>query len=104
VGHNKPYVVALLFVEHEFLGRLATHMHNTPIKALESEKFQQMTKTFISKVNKKLNHWEKVRRFTVISDILSIESGALTPSMKLSKKYLIEVYSEEIEEMYKGHI
>ncbi len=104
VGHNRPYVVALLFVEHEFLGRLATQMHKTPIKALESEKFQQMTKSFISKINKQLNHWEKVRRFTVISDILSIESGALTPSMKLSKKHLMEVYSTEIEEMYKGHV
>ena len=104
VGHNKPYVVALLFVEHEFLGRLATQMHNTPIKALESEKFQQMIQTFISKVNKQHDHWEKVRKFTVISDVLSIESGDLTPSMKLSKKHLMEVYSEEIEEMYKGHI
>lgn len=104
VGHNRPYVVALLFVEHEFLGRLATQMHNTPIKALESEKFHRMTKNFISKLNKKFNHWERVRKFTVISDVLSIESGALTPSMKLSKKHLMEVYSEEIEEMYKGHV
>ncbi|PHS36391.1 MAG: hypothetical protein COB07_12465 [Sulfurovum sp.] len=104
VGHNRPYVVALLFVEHEFLGRLATQMHNTPIKALESEKFQQLTKSFISKLNKKFNHWERVRKFTVISDVLSIESGDLTPSMKLSKKHLMEVYSEEIEEMYKGHV
>ncbi len=104
VGHNRPFVVALLFVEHEFLGRLATEMHNTPVKALESEKFQQMTKSFISKLNKKFNHWERVRKFTVISDVLSIESGHLTPSMKLSKKHLMEVYSEEIEEMYKGHV
>ena len=104
VGHNRPYVVVLLFVEHEFLGRLATQMHNTPIKALESEKFHLMTKNFINKLNKKFDHWEKVRKFTVISDVPSIESGALTPSMKLSKTHLMEVYSEEIEEMYKGHI
>ena len=104
VGYNRQYVVALLFVEHEFLGRLATQMHKTPIKALESEKFHLMTKHFISKLNKKFNHWERVRKFTVISDVLSIESGDLTPSMKLSKKHLTEVYSEEIEEMYKGHL
>lgn len=104
VGHNRPYVVALLFVEHEFLGRLATQMHKTPIKALESEKFHQMTKSFIRKLNKKLNHWEKVRKFTVISDLLSIEEGHLTPSMKLSKKHLMKQYSEEISNMYKDHV
>jgi long-chain acyl-CoA synthetase len=104
IGHSRPFVVALLFVEHEFLGRLATEMNNTPIKALESEKFQHMTKAFINTRNKKFNHWERVRKFTVISDVLSIESGDLTPSMKLAKNHLMDMYSEEIEEMYKGHV
>ena len=104
IGHNKPYVVALLFIEHEYLGRLATQMRSTPIKVLASEKFKTMSADFVSKINKKLNHWEKVRYFRVISDELSIESGHLTPSMKLAKKYLIEQYESEISEMYKDHV
>ncbi len=104
VGDAKPYVVALLFVDHEFLGRLATQMKSTPRKALESEKFKMMTKEFISKLNKKLNHWEKVRYFRVIADELSIEEGHLTPSMKLAKQHLMEQYSDEIDSMYKDHL
>lgn len=104
VGEGKPYVVALLFVEHGFLGRLATQMNSTPRKALESEMFKMMTEKFIAKINTKLNHWEKVRYFTVISDQLKIEEGQLTPSMKLAKKHLMEQYSEEIAKMYKDHI
>ena len=104
VGHNKPYVVALLFVEHDFLGRLAIQMSSTPIKALESKKFKAMTEMFIKKLNLKLNHWEKVRYFTVIADTLTIEEGHLTPSMKLAKKHLMEQYSEEIAKMYKDHV
>ena len=104
VGDGKPYVVALLFIDHEFLGRLATSMHSTPLKALESKKFQEMTAKFIHKLNKKLNHWEKVRAYRIIADELSIENGDLTPSMKLAKNHLMEVYAEEIEGMYEGHV
>jgi long-chain acyl-CoA synthetase len=104
VGDAKPYVVALLFVEHEFLGRFATQMKSTPRKALESEKFKMMTEKFIAQLNKKLNHWEKVRYFTVIADELSIEAGDLTPSMKLAKQHLLEQYSDEIDSMYKDHV
>lgn len=104
VGDAKPYVTALLFIEHEFLGRLATSMHTTPLKALESDKFKVMTAKFIAKLNKKLNHWEKVREYRVIAKELSIENGDLTPSMKLAKNHLMEVYDEEIEGMYEGHI
>ncbi len=104
VGDAKPYVTALLFIEHEFLGRLATSMHTTPLKALESDKFKAMTAKFIAKLNKKLNHWEKVREYRVIADELSIENGDLTPSMKLAKNHLMGVYAEEIEGMYVGHV
>jgi len=49
-------------------------------------------------------HWEKVREYRVISDVLSIEDGFLTPSMKLAKKHLMEHYTAEIDEMYKEHV
>ncbi len=104
IGDAKPYVTALLFIEHEFLGRLATSMHTTSLKALESKKFQEMTEKFVKKINKKLNHWEKVREYRVIADELSIENGDLTPSMKLAKNHLMVRYTEEIEEMYEGHV
>jgi len=104
IGDAKPYVVALLFVEHIFLGRLATKMNTTPLKALESQKFKEMTDKFISKINKKLNHWEKVRGYEIIADELTIENGELTPSMKLAKNHLMEQYSEKINMLYKDHL
>jgi long-chain acyl-CoA synthetase len=104
VGDAKPYVVALLFIEHDFLGRLATKMRSTPLKVLSSKKFKEMTDKYIKKINKKLNHWEKVRAYRVIADELSIEEGHLTPSMKLAKTHLMEIYAKEIEEMYEGHV
>jgi len=104
VGDGKPYVSALLFIEHEFLGCLAKKMKSTPLKALHSKKFKEMCKKYVAQINKKLNHWEKVREYRVISDVLSIEDGFLTPSMKLAKKQLMEHYATEINDMYKDHV
>ncbi|QOR62740.1 AMP-dependent synthetase/ligase [Sulfurovum sp. ST-21] len=104
VGEAKPYVVALLFIEHDFLERLAVQMQTAPSMILESQKFETMVRNFIGSVNKKLNHWEKIRDYRVISDRLSIEEGHITPSMKLGKKHLMDLYHKEIGEMYKGHL
>ena len=104
VGDGKPYVSALLFIEHEFLGCLAKKMKTTALKALHSKKFKEMNKKYVAQINKKLNHWEKVREYRVISDVLSIEDGFLTPSMKLAKKQLMEHYMTEIKTMYKDHV
>lgn len=104
LGEAKPYVAALLFIEHEYLGRLAKKMHTTPLKALQSKKFKTMTEKYIKGINKKLNHWEKVREYTVLADELSIEEDFLTPSMKLAKEAVMLHYSAEIDEMYKDHV
>ena len=103
VGDAKPFVVALLFVEPDFLARMAVKMKSTSLKVLHSEKLEKMTHKFIKKLNLKLNHWEKIRDFRLLENSLTIEEGELTPSMKLAKKQLLERYSSEIVEMYKDH-
>jgi long-chain acyl-CoA synthetase len=54
----------------------------------------------IQNVNKKLNHWEQIQKWTLIADPLSIESGLLTPTLKLRRKAAESIYSKEIESMY----
>ena len=103
VGNDRPYVVALLFVEPDFLARMATKMKSTSKRVLRSDKLQKMTRKYIKKLNLKLNHWERVREFRLMENTLTIENGDLTPSMKLGKTHVMEVYEKEIEEMYKDH-
>lgn len=103
-GEAKPFVVALLFADAGFLASMSKKTKSTPLKFLESQKLEKMTKKFIDKINLRLNEWEKIRRFKLIADTPSIEKGELTPSMKLAKKQLLEHYSHEIDEMYKDHV
>ncbi|WP_169719598.1 AMP-dependent synthetase/ligase [Psychromonas aquimarina] len=54
----------------------------------------------IDKVNEPLNEWEKIRAFRFITEEATIESGLLTPTMKLCRGKTAELYGELIDSMY----
>lgn len=54
------------------------------------------------RVNADAAPWEKVKRFRIVPDEWTIESGELTPSMKLKRRVVAEKYAGEIETLYSG--
>ncbi len=73
-------------------------------EAVDSERFHKEINGLIARINKKLNHWEKIRAFHLVTEILTIEDGELTPSMKLARERVQKRFEDEIESMYKGHV
>ncbi len=65
----------------------------------KSDVVRSMLKEQISEVNKNLATYEKVKRFEIISDKFSVETGELTPSMKVKRKVVKQKYNELIESM-----
>lgn len=63
---------------------------------------QKLFGTEINKVQKDLANFERVRKFTLLSQPFTIESGELTPSMKIKRQVVEEKYREVIEKMYEG--
>jgi long-chain acyl-CoA synthetase len=47
-----------------------------------------------------LAQYERVRKFSLLGNEFSIESGELTPSLKIKRSFVLEKYSEVIEGMY----
>ena len=56
----------------------------------------------IERVNETLAPFEKIRKFDLIPDDLSVESGALTPSLKLKRKQVADRYRDVIERLFAG--
>ena len=50
--------------------------------------------------NKQFGNWEKVKKFELTPDIWSIESGHLTPTMKLKRKVIKEKYAKLYSRIY----
>ena len=55
----------------------------------------------MSQFQKKLANFERVRKFKLLPKPFSIETGEITPSMKVKRKFVEDEYSHLIEEMYK---
>ena len=105
VGNNRPFVVALLMTGEGAVDEFAKkHGFKDNEEAVQSEQFQKIIKELISRIDKKLNHWEKIRNFHLITQKLTIQNGELTPSMKLARELVENRFKDEIENMYRGHI
>ncbi|RNL91397.1 long-chain fatty acid--CoA ligase [Sinomicrobium pectinilyticum] len=55
----------------------------------------------IAAYNKKFGHWEQIKKFELTPDIWSIESGHLTPTLKLKRKIIKEKYQDLYDKIYR---
>jgi long-chain acyl-CoA synthetase len=54
----------------------------------------------IDKYNPLFNHTEQIRKFTLLADEWTIDTGELTPSLKMKRKVIAQKFAAQIEEMY----
>ncbi|WP_281310446.1 AMP-dependent synthetase/ligase [Flavobacterium flavigenum] len=54
----------------------------------------------IENINKKFGHWEQIKRFELTPDIWSIDGGQLTPTLKLKRKIIKEIYKDLYAKIY----
>ncbi len=70
----------------------AAIIQNPKVKEL----FQELVETF----NKFFNHVEQVKKFELLPDEWSIDSGEMTPKLSLKRKVVMEKYRDAIERIY----
>lgn len=56
----------------------------------------------IDQLNEKFGNWEKIKRFELTPEVWSVDSGHLTPTMKLKRKVVREKYENLYQKIY-GH-
>ncbi|MEM0543548.1 AMP-dependent synthetase/ligase [Flavobacterium sp. j3] len=54
----------------------------------------------VEKYNDKFGSWEKIKRFELTPEVWSIEGGHLTPTMKLKRKIVREIYKHLYQKIY----
>lgn len=52
-------------------------------------------------MQKELAKFEQVKRFTLLPQAFTMETGELTPTMKLRRKIILQRYQNEIDSMYR---
>lgn len=54
----------------------------------------------IESINEKFGNWEKIKRFELTPDVWSIDGGQLTPTLKLKRKIIKEIYKDLYAKIY----
>lgn len=54
----------------------------------------------VDELNSGLNHWETIKKFKILDRDLTIESGELTPSLKVKRKVVEERYKDILDALY----
>jgi long-chain acyl-CoA synthetase len=67
---------------------------------LNNEKVRQLLDSEVQKVNKHLPQWEQIKKYQFLERAFTIESGEMTPTMKIKRNVVNDIYKEKIESMY----
>jgi long-chain acyl-CoA synthetase len=65
-----------------------------------SDAARAMVQTYVDELNGGLNRWETIKKFTILDRDLTVESGEMTPSLKLKRKYVETEYADVLDQMY----
>jgi long-chain acyl-CoA synthetase len=102
VGENQKFPSALVQLNFEAVNEWMGNVENpkTAKQLIQDQKVIDQIKSDIESANANFAQWEKVKIFRLTEDIWSIDSGHLTPTMKLKRKIIAEKYKALIEEIY----
>jgi len=65
-----------------------------------SDAAQKLVQGYVDELNAGLNRWETIKKFTILERDLTVESGEMTPSLKLKRKHVETTYGELLDKMY----
>ncbi|HUO36650.1 MAG TPA: long-chain fatty acid--CoA ligase [Mycobacterium sp.] len=102
-GEGRPYCVALVGLDRQAITGWAANNGLGDMSFAEvarHQKTRDLIAGFVEELNKELNSWEQVKRFAILDRELSVESGDLTPSMKLRRKVVVNEFADQLSALY----
>lgn len=104
IGDRRMFLSALIVPDYEALKEYAdAHriQYSNQEELVKMKQIYELLENDLSQFQKQLANYEKVRKFTILEKPLSIESGEITPTLKVKRKVIEERYKDLIEDMYK---
>lgn len=101
---RKPYPVALVTLDAEEVVPWASE-RDLPTDLAELAEHDEMVgliQEVLHEVNARYAKVEQIKKFKILERDFSLESGELTPSLKLKRNVVYERYSEYFEELYRS--
>jgi long-chain acyl-CoA synthetase len=101
-GDNRPHLTATLVPDPDWTEQWAKENGKpSDLQALsEDEKFYDALIQVIDGINVDLSNIEKIRRFIIAHEPFTIDNAQMTPSMKIRRHKIIEIYGQRLVGLY----
>jgi long-subunit acyl-CoA synthetase (AMP-forming) len=103
IGDRRHYVVALLALDPARVAAEAEKAGSparTPDEAARCPVFKAYVEKQVEEVNRTLARYESIKKIALLPKELSVETGELTPTLKLKRRVIHERHKETIEALY----
>ncbi|HET7193636.1 MAG TPA: AMP-dependent synthetase/ligase [Nocardioides sp.] len=102
-GNERNFCVALITLDPDAMDGWAEENGMAGASYSEivgSDAVQEMVGRYVEELNSRLNRWETIKKWELLDHDLSVESGELTPSMKVKRNVVEDNYKDKIDAFY----
>lgn len=104
IGENQKFPSALIHPDMDFLRSWAKRKNlnvgETNAEIISNSNVIDRIQVEVEKFNSQFGKWEQLKKFHLLENELSIESGELTPTLKLKRKVILEKHASAIDNIY----
>ena len=104
IGEGKKHPSALIVPAFAFVKDWAalknSSIGTTNEEIIQNEQVRQRIQEEVNTFNEGFGHWEQLKCCELVPHEFSIESGELTPTLKLKRKFILEKYADLIHKIY----
>ena len=107
IGEGEKHPAALIVPSYDFL-REWTERKGIKVDGKSNADLVQnadviaRVKKEVDQYNKLFGGYEQIKKFELLSEEMSIESGELTPTLKLKRKIIMEIQKDRVAKIYGG--
>lgn len=105
VGEGEKHPAAIIQPDYEFLKNWAERkgiaLSDNDALIKNEEVINRITQE-VGELNKSFASYEQVKKFELVATQWGIETGELTPTLKLKRKFIVEKYKHLIEKIYRS--
>ncbi len=103
LGDGRKYIAALIVPDFNELKMFAKDngiQSANDKELIEHPKIKELIKKQVDEVNENLARYEQIKYYTVLDTPFTVETGELTPTLKLKRRIINQKYKDVIESMF----
>ena len=99
-GEGRKYVTALITLDPEAIEGWGSgqNLNATSAEELaESAEVRDLMQGYIDQANAKLERWETIKRFDILTSEFTVDEGEVTPSQKIRRRAVEKKYADRLD-------